>query len=221
MSYYYKLILYIDINIIMKKNYILFYIFFCLLLFLLILQWGNFIIKNYIIFEKFQNRYSQYDIEQTNHTVNLPINTSYSCSNFCGPQSQCVKTREQCTSDIDCFGCQPIINSEKKQKQTYIRGNNEAGKLTFNQTPRYSSLTTDIGTQALIINSKYKKVPQPYFGINTWIKSFNFGLKNYKKQQDYLDNKENKLKFQSLFPSRPTTTGLFHIKEPLPSNDYL
>jgi hypothetical protein len=34
-----------------------------------------------------------------NYTVDLPINTTASCSNFCGPQSTCAITGEQCSSD--------------------------------------------------------------------------------------------------------------------------
>ena len=41
------------------------------------------------------------------HTVNLPINTTYSCKNMCGPYGKCSITGERCLSDIDCFGCKP------------------------------------------------------------------------------------------------------------------
>ena len=43
----------------------------------------------------------------TSHSVDLPINNPIDCSNMCGPLGRCYKTGEQCTSDIDCPGCNP------------------------------------------------------------------------------------------------------------------
>ena len=68
------------------------------------------VIKYLKITENFNNRSIGYQKKDLNsplysHTVNLPINDPISCSNFCGPNAQCLITREQCTSDIDCKGC--------------------------------------------------------------------------------------------------------------------
>lgn len=42
------------------------------------------------------------------HNVSMPIVDPYSCSNFCGPQARCAITNTQCTSDVDCYGCERI-----------------------------------------------------------------------------------------------------------------
>ena len=111
----------------------------------------------------------------TNHNVNQPINTTYQCSNMCGPLSRCSITGEQCTSDVDCTGCQPKIQPQTDTKNT--RGQNDAGKLTTEQTPTYSTLTTDIGTQATLYN-KLKIPPTTYNkGLNTWRSSFDVDKK--------------------------------------------
>ena len=44
---------------------------------------------------------------KNSHNVDV-INNPYSCSNFCGPKATCLKTGEQCTSDVDCKGCNRI-----------------------------------------------------------------------------------------------------------------
>ena len=104
------------------KNYfkiILFVI--SLLMFIGIIKWGNYLIKTQKCGFKnkdkatiggnqgFQNFSIDMGTPETNHNVNLPINTTYSCENVCGPLSRCSKTGEQCTSDVDCYGCQPKI----------------------------------------------------------------------------------------------------------------
>tara|TARA_B110000971_G_scaffold109770_1_gene112499 strand:- start:7855 stop:8313 length:459 start_codon:yes stop_codon:yes gene_type:complete len=112
-----------------------------------------------------------------NFTVNLPLTTTESCKNMCGPPARCSITGHQCLSDIDCPGCQPN-NPPGKTEAHYVPGDNAAGKLTFNMTPRYSELTTDIGTQAtLVTNNKFSKPLSPYLGVNTWRKEFNLDTK--------------------------------------------
>ena len=54
---------------------------------------------------------------KNSHNVDV-VNNKYSCSNFCGPQSQCALTRDQCTSDVDCQGCQPKIDAPPKYLTT-------------------------------------------------------------------------------------------------------
>jgi len=34
--------------------------------------------------------------------------SKYTCGNWCGPKSQCLLSREQCSSDVDCKGCQDL-----------------------------------------------------------------------------------------------------------------
>lgn len=162
------------------------------------------------------------DEVDTSHTVNLPINTTYSCSNVCGPQSQCSKTREQCTSDIDCYGCAPLLKKIMTKQNVDIIGQNDAGKLTMNQAPRFSSLTTDIGTRSALYGDKLGKVPRMYEGVNIWRPSFDAGMQLEDDKYTYLYSAEPKqYTYLPSYPKRETTTGLFEDNGPLAANAYL
>lgn len=155
------------------------------------------------------------------HSVDV-VNERYSCSNFCGPQSQCALTREQCTSDVDCKGCQPIISEPPKYlTTTEVKPLDDAGKLTWNQTPQYSSLTTDIGTFASYVKpgSLDNEVPTPYQGVDRWTKSFNYGLKlaDDKLTYDYSPEPEE-YRILPTYPVTKTATGLFYDTGPTASN---
>ena len=164
---------------------------------------------------------------ETSHTVDVPLTTTFSCKNKCGPQSQCSITREQCTSDVDCYGCQPVL--DEPQKYTYnVRGQNDAGRLTYNATPRYSTLTTDIGTQAAFFkkpngkSSEFNKVPQVYYGEDTWMQSFNEEEKIVDEEIAYKYSAEPaKYRYLPTYPTRPSVTGAFADNGPLASNAYL
>jgi hypothetical protein len=109
---------------------------------------------------------------QTSHTVNLPLNTTYSCKNFCGPTARCAITGQQCFTDIDCPGCQPY-SPPLTDNSRCIPGDNDAGKLTFGVTPQYSSLTSGYGTyQTIVTNDMYSKPSAPSLGVNTWSSEF-------------------------------------------------
>lgn len=202
----------------MKYIYTFFYIIFCIFLFWFIIHYVS---NNFIIIENFDPTYSAYDINTplTSHSVDLPINTTTSCKNMCGPNAQCSITREQCTSDVDCYGCQPpppvIYNNNSKP----VIGDNDAGKLTFNQTPQYSVLTTDIGTEAAYFNGPKAKVPQPYLGIDKWTTPANIGMQYFYKAYNYQYITEPD-KFINLpkYPVHESATGLFLDIGPLPSN---
>ena len=183
---------------------------------------------------------------ETSHNVDMPLNTSFSCKNMCGPLSRCSITGEQCTSDVDCFGCIPSQSYERKPLPIPVeegqpldeagipwvedgiplaegfKGLNQAGKLTTNVVPRYSSLTTDIGTNAKLYNDKLIDVPKAQYGLNTWLKSFDAGLQIYKRKNNYEENifPEN-FKYIPKYPLRLTTTGLYKTDDVLASNDYL
>ena len=90
-------------------------------LLLLLLFWIVIYISNNDKTENFNNRinpigypknalinYKDLNSPLYSHNVNLPINDPISCKNFCGPKSQCLITREQCTSDVDCKGCESL-----------------------------------------------------------------------------------------------------------------
>jgi hypothetical protein len=122
--------------------------------------------------------------EATSNTVDLPLTTTYSCQNFCGPTSRCAITGQQCFTDIDCPGCQPYSPPLKNtEKMDEIIGDNDAGKLTFNITPRYSVLTTDMGTKARSFSSKkFAKAPNADYGINVWRDDFDEQEKLFDKR---------------------------------------
>ena len=66
------------------------------------------ILKFYRATSQKREYFNNYQRSQAySHTVDLPINTTFSCENMCGPTAVCSITGEQCTSDIDCHGCLP------------------------------------------------------------------------------------------------------------------
>jgi hypothetical protein len=152
----------------------------------------------------------------TSHTVDLPLTTTQSCSNFCGPTARCSITGQQCLADIDCSGCQPNTPPLPSSKFN-VPGDNDSGKLTLGVTPQYSILTTDIGTQAKIITkNKFSKPTQANFGVDTWSASFSESEKlfNARYKPTNLQNMPN-------YPRRYSATGNYYEDGPLPSNAYL
>jgi hypothetical protein len=157
------------------------------------------------------------------------VNNYYSCKNYCGPKAECAITREQCVKDHDCYGCLPR-NSKVEPFQTNdikhdtkpkpkdkceIQNDVGAGKLTFSQTPQYSSLTTDIGAFARIINHD-AKVPRGYQGVDMWTKSFNYGLKLANSKMQKLTPFEELI--QPDYPVEISATGDYYELGPTPSN---
>jgi hypothetical protein len=141
--------------------------------------------------------------------VDLPLTTTFSCNNMCGSTSRCYITGQQCLSDNDCPGCQPFESPLSYSSD--IIGENDSGNLT-GLHPSYSSLTTDIGTQAALIN-KNATPAMADFGLNTWSSKFNQSSKFFDKRY-----KPNNLKFMPKYPEQYTTTGLFMVDGPLASN---
>lgn len=153
----------------------------------------------------------------TTHTVNLPINTSYSCDNFCGPTARCSKTGQQCFADIDCPGCQPYTPPLPPSSSECVKGNDEGGRMIYNQNPQYSALTTDIGTRARIISENlFGKPAQANFGINTWKKQSEEEQKLFDKRY-----KPPQLKYMPDYSKRYSLTGDFMEDGPPPANAYL
>ena len=115
---------------------------------------------------------------------------------------------------ILCCLFTPRIESFESSKShnvsNEIRGANDAGTQIFNKSN--STLTTDMGTQALLYNKLLVSPPILNYGVNTWRKSFDYGQQLY-DQTAKID--------KSVYPSRQTETGLFNNIEPLPSNAYL
>ena len=162
--------------------------------------------------ENFTNNSSQ-----TSHTVDLPLNTSYSCQNFCGPNARCAISGQQCFTDIDCPGCQPKPSKSQSQSSPNetIPGANDAGKLTVGVTPTYSPLTSGYGTKERIVTTDlYDNKPlQANFGVNNWKDSYNETQDLFNKRY-----KPNNLEFMPNYPPMYSITGEFIGDGPLPSN---
>uniref|UniRef100_A0A6C0HCG4 Uncharacterized protein n=1 Tax=viral metagenome TaxID=1070528 RepID=A0A6C0HCG4_9ZZZZ len=202
-------------------------------MFMGIIKWGNYLIKtktceckqNRSVNRTFKEGFDMYaqptldlGMPDTSHTVNLPINTTFSCENMCGPLARCSKTGEQCTSDVDCYGCQPKVYEPAYTKKD-IGGQNDAGKLTSGITPRYSVLTTDIGTQAKLYGKGENLTPPQYFkGVDQWRKSFDAGMELYNKK---FNPNIQVLPFLPKYPPRPSLSGEFVDDGPLAANAFL
>jgi len=152
---------------------------------------------------------------KNSHNVDV-VNNYYSCSNFCGPNSQCAITKEQCTSDVDCQGCQPPVK-KKDFTNTEVKPLDDAGKLTLGQTPQYSTLTSDIGFTATSLTNSKKELVRPYEGYDKWSKSFNYGLalSNKKMTSDYEGYPSASI---PVYPVTRTVTGLFYDTGPSAAN---
>jgi hypothetical protein len=196
-----------------KKKYItLFLIFVSFILFYVIFKWIDYLVINRYIIETFTNN--------TSHTVDLPLTNTYSCTNFCGPTARCAITGHQCFADTDCPGCQQNTTdmSNNQFTNTVIPGENDAGKLTWGVTPQYSTLTTDIGTQAkLITKDKFSKPVMPNFGIDTWKSSFD----QSKQLFDERYKPPNNIQFMPNYQNRYSLSGVFIEEGPIASNAYL
>jgi hypothetical protein len=163
----------------------------------------------------------------TSHTVDLPINTTTSCVNVCGPQARCSLTGQQCTSDVDCYGCQPPSSSNKNaEPETVVRPQNNAGKYSYFQ-PTYSYLTTDIGTKAYLYKDQGTKEerenikPTSYvLGSNEWKPLFDQDKKNYDKMFGTTLSSSLQ-KMEPKYKTRPTLTGEFEDVGPLAANAFL
>jgi hypothetical protein len=138
---------------------------------------------------------------------------------MCGPNAQCSITREQCTSDIDCYGCQPPTPQYSNDTSKPVVGDNDAGKLIYNQNPQYSSLTTDISNTAGYFNGPNSKVPQPYYGVNKWVNPSNDGMQYFYRSYNYTYETDPKqYKYLPEYPVDESATGLFIDYGPVPAN---
>jgi hypothetical protein len=197
------------------QYYTLFFATISFILLYIVFKMIDYIVSQNYVVECFTNGPVQESTgPETSHTVNLPLNTTYSCKNFCGPTSRCAITSQQCFTDIDCPGCQPNSSSSSKNNTSCIPGDNDSGKLTVGVTPDYSPLTGGYGTKERIITDDlYAQPPQPNFGVDVWGESFNQGQALFNKRY-----KPNQLQYMPNYPPQYSITGEFIGDGPLPSN---
>ena len=201
----------------MKLKYTIIYMSLCFFLFLIIIKYGLFVIK---ITECLTN-YVKPDFNSSlySHNVNLPINEPISCKNFCGPTSKCLLTGEQCTSDIDCYGCYSMSNKNNNKNCT-SKNVNPYNLSTF-------KLGTNLGLQYITLNNDDLKVS--YNGLDKWTQTFNEGLNLYNKNRESYDKYSNanampidlqsKMSYyQTNYPTRVSLTGQFYETMPPSSN---
>ena len=171
-------------------------------------------VNDYVYKSKKESFNNQND--STSHTVNLPLTTTYSCKNFCGPTARCSITGQQCFADIDCPGCEPYSPPLKKEVEC-VPGDNDAGKLTVGITPQYSSLTSGYGTQERIItNNMHEKPAMANFGVDIWKQNFSEENKLFDKRY-----KPQGLQYMPNYPKRYSLTGEFIEDGPYPSNAHI
>jgi len=225
----------------MKINYkyTFLYTVLSLILFWLIIKYGTNVLNNKIwwcketfdTFEKYSQMLNPYpkdaliDMNDRNsplysHTVDLPLNYPFSCKNFCGPKSQCAITREQCTSDVDCQGCNPgptpLSNCETKD----VPGAEEAGKYGAGLSYSYLTSGSYGGTfDEAYPGSKNAVIYQTYRGVDRWENSFNTGLKLYNADREYNNGPtESELNIIPKYPLERSVTGLFYQTTPPAAN---
>jgi len=189
---------------------------FCVILFYAVFGYINYLVENDFI--KISEHFSTIrEHQNTSHSVNMPLTTTTSCKNFCGPTARCAITGQQCFTDIDCPGCQKYIQPLSLELTKDIPGDDDAGKLTWGVTPQYSSLTKGYGTHERIVTKDlYSKPAQADFGINTWRQSYDESEKLFNKRY-----KPSKLQYVPDYPNRYSITGEFSSEGPLPANMYL
>jgi hypothetical protein len=208
-----------------KYNNILFALI-CFLFLLGIFKWINYlVINNYVKLNKHSIEGFDTNTQvirdtgspDTTHSVDLPLTTTTSCKNMCGPPNRCSITGQQCMSDIDCPGCQPLVPPLPPNTGENIVGDDDAGKLTAGVTPNYSPLTTGFGTQSRIYTkNKFEKPAMPDFGKNTWSDKFIKGRKLFDDRY-----KPSGLKNMPTYSDRYSVTGEFVDEGPLAANAYL
>lgn len=193
------------------------------LLLICIFKWINYLVANKYVkmaqegFDTNTQAIRDTGSPDTSHNVDMPLTTTSSCKNMCGPPNRCSITGQQCMSDIDCPGCEPQVPPLSPSTGENIIGDDDAGKLSSGVTLNYSSLTTGFGTQARIVTAdKFAKPAMPDFGKNTWSDKFIKGRKLFDDRY-----KPSGLKNMPSYSDRYSITGEFVDDGPLPSNSYL
>lgn len=165
--------------------------------------------------------YNDLNSPKYSHTVNLPINDPISCTNFCGPKATCAKTGGQCTSDIDCPGCNPGQPVSSPCETKDVPGYTDTNKWGQNHGLAQNSLLepNNVEFDEIYPGSRHAELTQNYQGMDTWTSAFNQGLGLYNKSQEFNDGPTNiEKKFVPAYPTTVSTTGLFYNTGPPASN---
>ena len=200
-----------------RPSYTIFYALITLALFLIVMHATTYMFKNmYISTEK---RGSEAFTSGSTHNVDLPLNTTYSCENMCGPPGRCSITGTQCLSDIDCYGCQPNsspdLNNTFLMENQKIIGDNDGGKMSF-LAPSYSPLTKDISynTKRIMVGDPYVRPTQFFKGHDTWTSK----AADMRKIYDLTYQPPADTPYLSTYPMRFSATGAFRCTGPYASN---
>ena len=220
-------------------KYTIIYIFLCLFLFRFVVKYGSSVCSSLKIveglteFEKYSQQvipypedarinYNDINSPEYSHTVNLPINDPVSCKNFCGPNAKCLLTKEQCTSDVDCQGCNPGPTKQTVCQTKEVDPYDGAGKGL-----QHSPLTTGYNNQNINFaqiypDSKDAQIRRPYEGLDLWTDSFNKGLELYNKKRSIADKYNTDIttdtSLETKYPTTISATGLFYETTPPASN---
>ena len=197
-----------------NQYFIIFLAFVSFILLITIFKWADYLSNNNYIRENFASSIRELYDGSTSHSVNLPLTTTYSCKNFCGPTARCAITGQQCFTDIDCPGCQPYSPPLPKIKDDNVPGDNDAGKLTLGVTPQYSSLTSGYGTdETKVTSNPFAKPARANFGVDTWMAGFNDDMELFNRRY-----KPPQLKYMPNYQDRYSLTGEFIEDGPFASN---
>lgn len=199
--------------------------FLCILFIWLIINWFQYLQKNYFIFtgtnkvEGFEANIYKPDYKDSipkTDTVNLPINTNYTCSNFCGPKATCSKSGQQCSTDVDCYnvGCRSLLNVSKT-------GENLPTKNNTGPEPLDDALifSTNVSSNADIIDEN-ATITRGYTGIPVWEDEYNamVNINNDQLAYEYAANPD-KYKYTPHYKTTVTATGLFYDIGPTAFNE--
>ena len=176
-----------------------------------IFAWASYLFDSYYLYETFT--------DGKTHNVDLPINTTTTCKNMCGPPNRCSITGTQCLSDIDCYGCQP--NTSPDHSDTFMQPtnnkiykNDEGGKLSF-LAPKYSTLIRDPTHNSKRLGGKLYSGPPKYnMGVDTWKSTFD----DMREIHDFTYEVPADTPYLSKYPERYSATGEFIYKGPFAAN---
>lgn len=158
--------------------------------------------------DKITRFFSMKEMLTNQYTKTVDINPN-PCPNFCGTQNTCAITKEQCSFDTDCKGCEEIEKMNKNDianmnAEPYIE--NENNYYILNEEP----ITT------------------PYQGKDIWTKSFNEGMQLYIKKANSADEYKTSIYYGTKiktntnpyaeYPMSVSATGLFYNTTPPPYN---